>query len=76
MDRLLEAEGWSVNERPAEEAGTRAVWHVMFKDTVDLGHLAVGEEIVRVVGGRLVATGAEYDAQSREEVVRPMAPFF
>jgi len=70
VDRMLEAEGGN------EGAAGMGVWHVMFVDTVELRHLAVGEDIVRFVDGQLVPTGAKYNAQSREKVVHPVPPFF
>jgi hypothetical protein len=52
-------------------AAARRLWTVMYFDAVELGHLAVGNVILRYVDGELVVAGRVF----REEVANPVALF-
>jgi hypothetical protein len=72
VDKMLAAEALESNSY----AASLCIWHVMYVDTLDTNHIAVGEWIAKYVDGKLVPTPAKYSAFALERLPHPLPPVF
>lgn len=72
VHKMLAAEGLE----PGSYAASLCVWHVMYVDTLETEHLAVGDWIAKYEDGKLVPTPARYSAFSLERMRHPLPPVF